>query len=207
MNRIDLDGGRRLPLVEEFYTVQGEGFNAGEPVYFIRLGGCDMGCSWCDAKFTWSADRYPLVAVETIVSEIASSKARAVVVTGGEPLLYPMGPLTDELHRIGRRVYLETAGAHPLSGDFDWICLSPKRQRPPLDEVCAAAGELKTVISAADDFAWAEQCALRVGQGCRLYLQPEWDRRDAVIPEIVAYVKEHPQWCISLQLHKYMNIP
>ncbi len=207
MKEVDFEGGRKLPLVEEFYTVQGEGFHSGKPAYFIRLGGCDVGCRWCDAKFTWNADHFPLVDVEKIVSAAASCQAQAIVITGGEPLKYPLDILTAMLHERGLEIFLETSGSYPMSGTFDWVCLSPKRQRPPLDSMCAEADELKVIVESADDFAWAEECAARVGERCMLYLQPEWSRYERVVGAIVEYVKCNPRWNISLQAHKFMRIP
>ena len=201
------DGGRRLPLVEDFYTIQGEGYHAGKPAYFIRLGGCDVGCRWCDAKYTWNPKLYPPVDIGTIVDRAAACPAQAIVITGGEPLLYPLGRLTGALRERGLQIFLETSGSHPFSGSFDWVCLSPKRQQGPLDEAFDRANELKVIVGADDDFAWAEQNAARVGAGCRLYLQPEWSVAEAVMPAIVAYAKAHPQWNISIQTHKYMHIP
>ncbi len=201
------DGGRRLPLVEDFYTIQGEGFHAGKPAYFIRLGGCDVGCSWCDAKYTWNPKRYPPVDVETIIARAAACPAQAIVITGGEPLLYPLGPLTEALHRRGLQIFLETSGSHPFSGSFDWVCLSPKHRQAPLPEAFRRAHELKVIVGSEEDFAWAERNAEQVGPECRLYLQPEWSVSDAVMPAIVEYVKAHPQWNISIQSHKYMRIP
>lgn len=208
-NRISerLEGGRRLPLAEDFYTIQGEGCHAGKPAYFIRLAGCDVGCPWCDAKYTWNPARFPLVEAETLAERAAASGTQAVILTGGEPFLYPLGPLTDALRKHGLETYMETSGTHPLSGRPDWICLSPKKHRPPLEEVLRAADELKVVIQSGPDFAWAEACAARAGDGCRLYLQPEWSVMRSVIPEIVRYVKAHPRWNISLQTHKFMDIP
>lgn len=207
MKEVDFEGGRKLPLVEEFYTVQGEGYHSGKPAYFIRLGGCDVGCRWCDAKFTWKAEQFPLVDVEKIVAAAASCEAQAIVVTGGEPLKYPMGVLTEGLHKAGLEIFLETSGTYPMSGEFDWVCLSPKRQRPPLDSMCEVADELKVIVESADDFEWAEQCARRVGDKCMLYLQPEWSRYDEVVGDIVEFVKKNPRWNISLQAHKFMRIP
>lgn len=199
--------GDRLPLAEDFYTVQGEGFHSGRAAYFVRLGGCDVGCGWCDAKYTWNPERHPLTAVDDIVGRIAASGAQTVVVTGGEPLLYPLDVLTGRLHGPGWSVFLETSGSHPFSGSFDWVCLSPKRRRPPLDEAFDRADELKVVVGAEEDFEWAERNARRVGAHCRLYLQPEWGVAGEIMPALVDYVKAHPQWCISVQTHKYMNIP
>lgn len=202
-----LDGGRLLPVAEDFYTVQGEGFHAGRPAYFVRLGGCDVGCEWCDAKYAWNPQLFPPVGIDEIVGRVVASGAQTVVVTGGEPLLYPLEPLTAALKRSGVRIFLETSGSHPFSGSFDWVCLSPKRRRPPLDEAFARAHELKVVVGCEEDFAWAEQNAARVGEGCRLFLQPEWSAAERMMPVIVDYAKAHPRWCISLQTHKYMRIP
>lgn len=201
------DGGFSLPVAEDFYTVQGEGRYAGTPAYFVRLGGCDVGCPWCDAKYAWKAAVFPLVGVDQIAARVVASGARTVVVTGGEPLLRPLGPLTEVLTAKGLRIHLETSGSHPFSGRFDWVCLSPKRQRPPLDEAFARAQELKVVVGCDGDFAWAEQNAARVGGECLLYLQPEWSVAEKIMPVLVEYVKAHPRWCVSVQTHKYMQIP
>ena len=208
-NNIDdlFEGGRKLPLVEDFYTIQGEGFHTGKAAYFIRLGGCDVGCKWCDAKATWNPELYPPVAVDTIVRRVAEARAGSIVVTGGEPLIYPLDYLTSSLHRSGIRIFLETSGSHPFSGSFDWVCLSPKRRMPPLERAFAMADEMKVIIHSPEDISWAEQCALKVGKDCLLYLQPEWSMRLSVTPLIVDYVKAHPVWNISLQTHKYMHIP
>lgn len=202
-----LEGGRLLPLVEDFYTIQGEGYHTGKPAYFIRLGGCDVGCRWCDAKYTWNPKLYPPTAVDTVVARATSCAAQAIVVTGGEPLIYPLDRLTDALHAQGLEIFLETSGTHPFSGSFDWVCLSPKRQLPPLDEAFARADELKVIVESEADFAWAERNAARVGGACRLYLQPEWSVAERVMPLIVEYVKAHPAWNVSIQTHKYMHIP
>lgn len=202
-----LDEGRKLPLVEDFYTIQGEGFHSGKPAYFIRLGGCDVGCRWCDAKYTWNPKLYPPTEIETVVERAASYPARAIVLTGGEPLLYPLDPLCDALHERGLEIFLETSGSHPFSGRFDWVCLSPKRQQPPLKEAYRQADELKVIIEQEEDFAWAEKNAREVSKKCRLYLQPEWSRAVEMMPQIVEYAKAHPEWSISIQSHKYMHIP
>lgn len=202
-----LDGGRLLPLVEDFYTIQGEGYHTGKAAYFIRLGGCDVGCRWCDAKYTWNPRLYPPVEVATIVARATACAAQAVVVTGGEPLLYPLGVLTSELRARGLELFLETSGSHPFSGEFDWVCLSPKRQQPPLEEAYMRADELKVIVERAEDFAWAEQNAARVRPECRLYVQPEWSVSEQVMPLLVEYVKANPRWNISIQAHKYMHIP
>ena len=203
----DFCEGRRLPLVEDFYTIQGEGFHSGKPAYFIRLGGCDVGCSWCDAKYTWNPLSHPLVDTDEIVERAASFEAQAIVITGGEPLIYPLDYLTERLHAHGLEIFLETSGSHPLSGQFDWICLSPKRKQPPLAEAFAAASELKVIIETEEDLRWAEECAAKVGERCMLFMQPEWSRSEQMTPTIVEYVKAHPQWNISIQIHKFMHIP
>ena len=202
-----LDGGHKLPLVEDFYTIQGEGFHSGKPAYFIRLGGCDVGCRWCDAKYTRNPKVFPPVDVETVVARAAACAAQAIVITGGEPLLYPLEVLTSKLRERGLEIFLETSGTHPFSGEFDWVCLSPKRQMPPLAEAFGRAHELKVIIQTIEDFAWAEENARRVGRYCRLYLQPEWSAFDKIMPEIVEYAKANPKWSISVQTHKFMKIP
>ena len=202
-----LEGGRLLPLVEDFYTVQGEGYHSGKPAYFIRLGGCDVGCRWCDAKYTWNPKMYPPTEVQTIISRAASCSAQAIVITGGEPLLYPLGELTRGLHERGLEIFLETSGTQPLSGEFDCVCLSPKRQLPPLEEAFRRADELKVIIQTEDDLNWAVECSKRVKSKCRLYLQPEWSVYEKIIPTIVEWVKENPVWNISIQTHKFMHIP
>lgn len=207
MNNDLLCGGRKLPLVEEFYTIQGEGFHTGKPAYFIRLGGCDVGCRWCDAKMTWNPKLYPPVEVDRIIEQACSFPAQAIVVTGGEPSLYPLDYLTDKLSEKGLKIFLETSGAYELSGRFDWICLSPKSQHPPVESIYARADELKVIIETEADFVWAETNAAKVGSECMLYLQPEWSRYDRIIEPIVEYAKAHPKWNVSVQTHKYMRIP
>ena len=202
-----LDGGNRLPLVEDFYTIQGEGFHAGKPAYFIRLGGCDVGCRWCDAKYTWNPKVFPPVDVDEVVKRAKACAAQAIVITGGEPLLYPLEILTSRLRDVGLEIFLETSGTHPFSGEFDWVCLSPKRQQPPLAEAFGRAHELKVIIQTEDDFLWAEENARRVGRYCRLYLQPEWSVFDEIMPKIVEYAKSNQRWSISIQTHKFMRIP
>ena len=202
-----LEGGRKLPLVEDFYTIQGEGYHSGKPAYFIRLGGCDVGCRWCDAKYTWNPKVFPPTPVETIVERASSCSAQAIVITGGEPLLYPLGPLTELLREKGLKIFLETSGSHPFSGEFDWVCLSPKTKQPPLEEAYARADELKVIIGSEADLEWAEQCAAKVGEECMLYLQPEWSVYEQIIPVMVEYAKANPRWNISVQTHKFMHIP
>jgi len=203
----NFENGCRLPLVEDFYTIQGEGRHVGKPAYFIRLGGCDVGCGWCDAKYTWNPEVFPLVDVDEIIERAKGFPAKAIVITGGEPLLYPLEYLTDELHRAGLEIFLETSGTASSDGHFDWICLSPKRQQPPLEELFEKADELKVIVESREDFCWAEECAARVGAGCLLYLQPEWSRFERIKREIIEYVKANPQWNISIQAHKFMHIP
>lgn len=210
LNKIDslaIEKGEKLPLVEEFYSVQGEGYHTGKAAYFIRIGGCDIGCSWCDSKITWNPEYHPLVPIEDIVNNALKTKARAVVVTGGEPSLYNLAPLTSKLKENGIEIFLETAGTNHLTGEWDWICLSPKKQSPPVSEIYNAADELKVIIFSDDDFEWAEEAAKHVGKRCKLYLQSEWSMYKNNISKIVDYVKENPKWNISLQAHKFMNIP
>lgn len=199
-----------LPVMEAFYTLQGEGFHQGKAAYFIRLGGCDVGCFWCDVKESWDADVHPKYAVEQIVDAALSAtggKKVIVVITGGEPLMHNLDELTKALHDAGFETNIETSGSSPLSGDWDWICLSPKKFKAPLPEVLAKANELKVIIYNKDDFNWAEAHASQVAPGCRLYLQPEWSRAGSMTPLIVDYIKDHPQWELSLQIHKYINVP
>ncbi|MCU0455155.1 MAG: 7-carboxy-7-deazaguanine synthase QueE [Bacteroidales bacterium] len=199
--------GEMLPLVEDFYSIQGEGFHTGKAAYFIRIGGCDVGCSWCDTRFAWNADIHPMTSTAEIVKRAVGSGADSVVVTGGEPLMWNLGPLTDGLKRNDICTFMETSGAYPLSGKWDWICLSPKRNMPPSRAICRSADELKVIIESSDDLEWAEKCRENVSRKCRLFLQPEWSRFEKIIPEIVDYVRKNPVWRISLQVHKYMHIP
>ncbi len=199
--------GRKLPVMEEFYSLQGEGFNTGKPAFFLRIGGCDIGCAWCDSKLSWSADHYPLADVDEIVGRIRSYPAKALVVTGGEPGLYPMDYLCDKVRESGILTYLETSGAYPLSGSWDWICLSPKIQNPPHPANYEKANELKVIIESPGDFHWAEENARRVNSSCHLFLQPEWSRRNRILEDVIAYICNNPKWRLSLQSHKYIGIP
>ncbi len=201
------EGGKLLPLVEDFYTIQGEGYHTGKPAYFIRLGGCDVGCRWCDAKNTWNPKLYPPVDVDVIVERATSCPAQAMVITGGEPLIYPLDILTTTLKSRGLEIFLETSGTHPFSGCFDWVCLSPKRHHPPLEEAFKVAHELKVIISSESDFEWAEENARKVGSECMLFVQPEWSVAGDIMPMVVEFVKANPKWNISIQTHKYMHIP
>jgi len=199
--------GRKLPLVEEFFTIQGEGFHAGEAAWFIRLGGCDVGCNWCDSRFSWDPGLHPLVETDTIVEHAVRSGTQSVVVTGGEPLMWDLDYLCSGLRQWNIGTFIETSGAYKFSGDWDWICLSPKKNMPPVGKICTKADELKVIIEDKTDFEWAEKYRKMVGHKCRLFLQPEWSRFDVVIQEIVEYVKKNPCWRVSLQVHKYMHIP
>ena len=199
--------GTMLPLMEEFYTIQGEGFNTGKASYFIRLGGCDVGCPWCDVKESWDAEKHPLTAADTIVENAKKHPAKAVVITGGEPLIYNLDYLTSQLKKEGIRTFIETSGAYPVSGYWDWICLSPKKFKAPTSSALAAADELKVIVFNQSDFKWAEEHAALVSANCKLYLQPEWSRAAVVTPMIVDYVMQNPKWEVSLQTHKYLNIP
>ena len=195
-----------LPVMEHFYTIQGEGFYQGAAAYFIRLGGCDVGCSWCDVKESWDADLHPKLSMDFLVSEVKKTAAKIVVITGGEPLLHHLDELTNALQSAGLQTNIETSGSSPLSGNWDWICLSPKKFKAPIVECCEAANELKIIVFNNDDFKWAEKHAALVSPNCKLYLQPEWSKHDVMTPLIIDYVKQHPKWEISLQLHKYLGV-
>jgi organic radical activating enzyme len=201
------EGGKKIPLVEEFYTIQGEGYHTGKPAYFIRVGGCDVGCSWCDTKFSWNPALHPVVPAEQVIQHVLEQPASAVVVTGGEPLMVNMDYLTAQLKQHGIETFLETSGAYPLSGHWDWICLSPKKTLPPREAIFQAADELKVIISTAEDIDWALENGAKVRTECKLYLQPEWSRREEILPVIIDFSKRNPRWMISLQSHKYMHIP
>ena len=201
-----LDKGEMLPLMEAFYTIQGEGFHKGTAAYFVRIGGCDVGCHWCDVKESWNADLHPPTNVEAIVKD-AANYSNTIVVTGGEPLMWNMKPLTDLLKTKNLQTHIETSGAYSLTGTWDWICLSPKKLKLPTKEIYRKADELKVIVYNKSDFKFAEEQAVKVNKECILYLQPEWSRRDKVIPLIVDYVMENPKWKVSLQTHKYLNIP
>lgn len=193
--------------MEAFYTLQGEGFHAGKAAYFIRIGGCDVGCHWCDVKESWDASNHSWYKVENIVKGAQKHSPALVVVTGGEPLMYDLKGLCAGLKREGLDIHLETSGAYPVSGSWDWICFSPKKFKPPLPEIYQKAHELKVVIFHPSDFQWAEQHAKLVNKECKLYLQPEWSKTNQNMPLIVDYIKTNPEWQMSLQTHKYLNIP
>lgn len=203
----DLQSGKKLPLMELFYSIQGEGRNTGKAACFIRIGGCDVGCKWCDVKESWNPDIHPLTASDEIVRQVLSFPAKSVVVTGGEPMLYNMHYLTEELHKQGVKLFLETSGAYEFSGVWDWICISPKQKNAIIKENYKKANEIKVIISDSTDFKWAEEIALLVSEGCHLLLQPEWSKRHEVTALIIDYVLRYPQWKISIQTHKFLNIP
>ena len=202
-----LNEGKRLPVMEEFYSIQGEGYNTGQAAYFIRIGGCDVGCQWCDVKESWNAKLHPLVNTTDIIERAASFPAKAVVLTGGEPGMYNLDFLCKGLIDKDVSIFLETSGAYELSGQFDWICLSPKKKSPPKASIYTKADELKVIISEKEDLEWATQQEKKVKPDCMLYLQAEWSVSDEMIPLIVDFILENPQWHISLQSHKYMRIP
>ena len=196
-----------LPVMEHFYTLQGEGYHQGKAAYFIRLGGCDVGCVWCDVKDSWDAGKHPLLKIEDLIFNILKTSAQIVVITGGEPLMHNLDELTNLLQSAGLKTNIETSGAHPLSGSWDWICLSPKKFKAPLPEIIPLANELKIVVFNRSDFKWAEKYAALVSPECKLYLQPEWDKAAEMTPLIIDYIKANPKWELSLQIHKYINVP
>jgi 7-carboxy-7-deazaguanine synthase len=196
-----------LPVMEDFYTIQGEGFYQGHAAYFIRLGGCDVGCVWCDVKESWDASVHPLIPVEQIAEKAAGSGSPVAVITGGEPVMYDLSVLTRTLKDAGLRTHIETSGVYPLTGTWDWVCFSPKKFKTPHPSIFEKANELKIIVFNKSDFSWAEEFAAQVVKHCRLYLQPEWSKEKEMLPLIVDYVKANPKWEVSLQIHKYMNIP
>jgi organic radical activating enzyme len=196
-----------LPVMEHFYTLQGEGFHQGRAAYFIRLAGCDVGCVWCDVKESWDALKHPLFNVESLKFKVKETPAEIVVITGGEPLMHNLDELTNELQSAGLKTHIETSGAYPLSGKWDWICLSPKKFKAPLPEIISLANELKIVVFNKSDFDWAEKYTALVSPECKLYLQPEWDKAAEMTPSIIDHIKANPQWELSLQIHKYINVP
>lgn len=202
-----LTSNSTLPVMEAFYTLQGEGFHQGRAAYFIRLGGCDVGCVWCDVKESWDASKHPLITITSIVAEAKKYPGRLAVITGGEPLMHDLSELTTALQEAGFETNMETSGSSPLSGEWDWICLSPKKFKAPLPESIPAANELKIVVFNLHDFDWAETYAAQVNKECKLFLQPEWDKAAEVTPMIIEYIKSNPKWGLSLQVHKYINVP
>ncbi|MGC1243844.1 MAG: 7-carboxy-7-deazaguanine synthase QueE [Chryseosolibacter sp.] len=207
MVEVDKPVQTMLPLMEDFYTIQGEGYYQGHAAYFVRLGGCDVGCVWCDVKESWDASAHPLTSITEITERARSSGTPTVVITGGEPLMYDLTLLTKSLKASGMRTHVETSGVYPVTGTWDWICFSPKKFKAPDPSVFSRADELKIIVYNKSDFEWAEQFAGNVNKNCELFLQPEWSREKEMLPVIIDYVKAHPRWKISLQIHKYMNIP
>lgn len=201
------DGGRKLPVVEEFYSLQGEGYHTGKAAYFVRIGGCDIGCSWCDSVFSWDPSIHPVIETDEVVSRANEYPARAVVVTGGEPLMWNMAYLSSLLNEMKIESFLETSGAYPLTGKWNWICLSPKKHFPPIQSIYTYANELKVIISDPADLEWAVMNSKFVGKKCHLFLQPEWSVHREITPVIIEYIKNNPEWSISLQTHKFMHIP
>jgi organic radical activating enzyme len=201
------EGGTKLPVMEEFYTLQGEGFQMGKAAYFVRIGGCDVGCTWCDTKESWDANLFPPVEVDPIVDRVSQTPAKTIVVTGGEPSRYPLDYFTRSLKEKGVKTMIETAGVMPLTGKWDWICLSPKKYAPPHESVYHLANELKVVIQTAADIEWAEKNAALVKVDCLLFLQPEWSKSKEIMDTLTNYVMNNPKWRISLQAHKFMHIP
>ena len=197
----------KIPILEEFYSIQGEGFNTGKPAYFVRVGGCDLGCRWCDSKESWTPEAHQWIPIREVVERILKTPARTVVVTGGEPMMYNFDSFCNAMLNHSITTMIETCGAHPFSGRWDWVCLSPKKQKPPVDEAFVYADELKMIVFENEDFAWAEACAKKVRKTCRLYLQPEWSRFNENRHKIVTYAKNNPMWNISIQIHKYLQIP
>ncbi len=201
-----VEQGLLLPLMEQFYTIQGEGFHTGTSSYFVRIGGCDVGCHWCDVKESWNPNSHPPTDINSIVAEV-KKYSQTVVVTGGEPLTWNMQPLTDLLHQNGIKIHIETSGCYDVTGDWDWFCLSPKKNKLPVAEAYLLADELKVIIHNHHDFIFAEEQAAKIDRKIQLFLQPEWSKREKMTPLIVDYVMKNPQWKISLQTHKYLNIP
>lgn len=204
---IEKENTSALPVMEAFYTIQGEGYHCGKAAYFIRLGGCDVGCVWCDVKDSWDASQHPNRSIEQITKEAAEFPGKLTVITGGEPLMYDMDELTRALKDKGLQTNIETSGVYALSGHWDWICFSPKKFKAPQEEIYEKAHELKVIIYNKSDFKWAEEHRAKVNAQCKLYLQPEWSKSDEMLPFIIEYVKNNPCWEISLQIHKFMDIP
>lgn len=207
VNKEVFEGGKKLPVMEEFYTLQGEGYNMGKAAYFVRVGGCDVGCSWCDSKESWNEKMFPPIEVDSIVENALAALANTVVITGGEPSLYPLDYFTSLLQKNGITTMVETSGAHELSGHWDWICLSPKKYSPPKKSSYKKANELKVIIQTEADLKWAEMNAELVGENTLLFLQPEWSKVPEIMPMLTNYIMKNPSWRMSLQSHKYMGIP
>lgn len=196
-----------LPIMEQFYSVQGEGYYSGRPAYFIRIAGCDVGCTWCDVKESWNANEHEVLTVEAIVAKVAATKTEFVVVTGGEPAMYNLERLTEALKALNCYIAIETSGVYPLSGTIDWVCFSPKKFKAPHEDIYAKANELKVIVFNKHDLQWAEEHAAKLNNDCKLYLQSEWSKHEKLLPVILEYIKENPKWTLSLQTHKYINVP
>ena len=205
--KIDLENGKKIPLMESFLSIQGEGFFSGKSSYFLRIGGCDVGCHWCDVKESWDPSIHPLTKVDDIIDKIKQYSVKIVVVTGGEPLMYNLDYLCQSLKLLDIKIHLETSGAYMLSGNFDWICLSPKKTLKPLKNIYNISDELKIIVSNKNDLKWAQDQKKLVRDECKLYLQPEWSKKEIVLPQIIDFVSKNSEWSISLQSHKYMNLP
>jgi len=193
--------------MEHFFTIQGEGKYSGKAAYFIRIAGCDVGCVWCDVKESWDKEQHITMTTNEIIEKVTESKTNFVVITGGEPAMYDLRPLVDQLKSLGIMVAIETSGCYPLKGEVDWYCFSPKKFKAPCDEAYIKANELKVIVSHPSDLDWATTHALKVSTNCQLYLQPEWSKSEKLLPLIIAFVKSNQRWKISLQTHKFMNIP
>jgi len=206
LDKSDIELGLKLPIMESFYTIQGEGYYSGSAAYFIRVAGCDVGCHWCDVKESWDSNIHPVISINMLVDN-AVKHSKMVVITGGEPLMWNMNPLTKLLKQNGIKVHVETSGSNTLTGSWDWICLSPKKRKPPSNEVYLRANELKVIVFNKHDLIYAEEQSKKVNKKCILFLQPEWDKKDEMLPIIVDYIKKNDKWKISLQTHKYLKIP
>jgi len=207
MNQKEVNTAIELPIMEFFYTIQGEGFYSGRAAFFIRIAGCDVGCVWCDVKDSWDSEKHPLQTIDFLIEQVVTSGTNLVVITGGEPAMYDLTALTNRLKTINVEIAMETSGCYNLIGQIDWYCFSPKKFKAPVDQAYQLASELKVVISHPSDFQWAEKHAEKINTSCKLYLQPEWSKQERFLPEIIEYVKNNPKWRISLQTHKYMDIP
>jgi organic radical activating enzyme len=196
----------KLPVMEQFYTLQGEGVYTGCPAYFIRLAGCDVGCVWCDVKESWNASDHPKKLVSELVNEVVESGANRVIITGGEPLMHNLDELTKRLREKGIKTHLETSGTHPLTGEWDWITFSPKKFKKPTDEIFQKANELKVIVFHPSDIQWAMDLSQQVSSHCQNLLQPEWERQDDVLPIIMAHLTQNPNWRLSLQTHKFIGV-
>tara|TARA_X000000368_G_scaffold312007_1_gene249798 strand:+ start:900 stop:1517 length:618 start_codon:yes stop_codon:yes gene_type:complete len=195
-----------IPVMESFYSIQGEGFHSGRPAYFIRLSGCDVNCHWCDVKESWDISKEQYTEVDEIVNKVLKTSAELVVITGGEPLMHDLSDLTKALKKEDKKIHIETSGTHPFTGDFDWICFSPKKFKKPLDIYFSISDELKIIICNKSDFKWAEQLSKKVKKNTKLIMQPEWSREEVISPLILEYIKLNPKWRISVQTHKYLNV-